>query len=104
MFRHILSALVLSIIALMSSCSATKATQTDAGHENLIIYYDPSTGKDELLKAVKKYGSDIIYIYQNINGIAITVPKDKTDTEAIKYYEKIKGVLSVTKDTKLQLD
>lgn len=104
MFRHILSALVLSVIALMSSCSATKNTQTDTEHENLIIYYDPAIGKDALLKAVKKYGSEILYVYQNINGIAITVPKDKTDTEAIKYYEKIKGVLTVTKDTKLQLN
>lgn len=66
--------LALIIIMSMSGCSTTKSTQKILGHENLIIYYDPQGGNGELIEAAKKYGSDVLYVYKNINGIAVTVP------------------------------
>lgn len=77
--------------------------QENVPNQNLIIYYEPETGNDDLLRAAKKYGSEVLYVYKNINGIAVTVPKNKNLPDAIKYYENVKGVPSVTKDEKLQL-
>lgn len=87
----------------MTSCSATITVQNSVSHENLIIYYDPEVGNGNLLRAAKKYGSEVLYMYENINGIALTIPNSKSIQDAVNYYEKIKGVLSVTKDEKMQL-
>lgn len=99
----------------LTSCTTTKTVpgnssseqvaKDDSTHENenLIIYYDPEKGNEELLEAAKNYGSELIYVYRNINGIAVTVPKGRTMKEAMKYYEKINGVLSVSEDRKMQL-
>jgi len=70
----------------------------------LIIYYDAATGKKPLLDAVRSYGAEIIYEYKIINGIAISIPEKKTLKDAITFFEKVKGVLSVNKDRILKLD
>lgn len=64
----------------------------------LIIYYDKTVGAEPLLKAAERYGSEIIYRYNIISGVALRVPKDKSDEEAIAYYKKVKGVLQVARD------
>ena len=56
----------------------------------LVISYDVEVGKDPLKKAVKKYGASIIYDYRIANAIAIN--------EAITHFEKVKGVLLVSRD------
>ena len=104
MFKKALGILILTVSLGMSSCTATKSVQDTTTHENLIIYYAPDAGNKELLGAAKKYGSEVLYVYQNINGIAVTVPSGKSVSEAVRYYEKVKGVLSVTRDQKMQLD
>ena len=88
----------------LSSCTAAKSLQGNTANENLIIYYSPDCGNTELLRAAKKYGSKILYVYKNINGIAVTVPKGKTVPDAMKYYGKVNGVLSVSQDQMIQLD
>lgn len=95
---------LLLAVSLLASCSTAKTAQQNVAHENLIIYYESEVGNEALLKAAKQYGSEILYVYRNINGIAVTVPRSKSLQDAIKYYESIKGVLSVTKDLKVQLD
>lgn len=102
--KTILGILSLFAISIASSCSVTKSVPDNTINENLIIYYSPDCGNTDLLTAAKKYGSKILYVYKNINGIAVTVPKSKTVTDAMKYYEGINGVLSVTRDQKMQLD
>lgn len=94
---------VLLSVAFFTACTAKRAVQGRA-NENLIIYYDPSAGNEELLKAARQYGSSIIYVYQNINGIAVTVPADKSIADAIRYFGELKGVLYVTEDKEMQLD
>lgn len=94
---------ILLAASLLASCSAAKTAPHNVAHENLIIYYDPEVGNEALLSAAKQYGSEILYIYNNINGIAVTVPHDKSLQDTVKYYENIKGVLSVNKDIKVQL-
>lgn len=95
---------ILLAASLLASCSVAKTAPHNVAHENLIIYYDPEVGNEALLRASKQYGSEILYIYNNINGIAVTVPHDKPLQDAVKYYESINGVLSVTNDMKVQLD
>lgn len=94
---------ILLAASLLASCSAAKTAPHNVAHENLIIYYDPEVGNEALLRASLQYGSEILYIYNHINGIAVTVPHDKPLQDAVKYYENIKGVLSVNKDIKVQL-
>lgn len=104
MLQKILRTASLLTVALLFSCTATKTALSDAPPENLIIYYEPEAGNGKLLEAAEKYGSKVIYVYKNINGIAVTVPRGRTAADAMKYYRGIKGVLSVTKDRKMQLD
>jgi putative lipoprotein len=56
-----------------------------------------------LLKAVKTSGATLVYEYKNLNGIAIR-PASKTNIEdAIAYFKKVNGVLSVEQDRLLKL-
>lgn len=84
--------------------NASEVANDSVSNGNLIIYYAPESGNEALLKAAKKYGSEVIYVYRNINGIAVTVPANRTVQGAMKYYKKIKGVLSVVQDKMVQLD
>lgn len=104
MFKQTLIIIVLAFAIILPACRTTKVGQEKTPGESLIIYYDPEAGKEALLDAVKKFDSEVLYVYKVINGIAVTVPKDRAVSEAIKYYEKIPGVLSVNKDQKLQLN
>lgn len=104
MFKQTLKIIVLALAIILPACRTTKVGQVESPGESLIIYYDPEAGKEALLDAVKKFDSEVLYVYKVINGIAVTVPKNRTVSDAIKYYEKIPGVLSVNKDQKLQLN
>lgn len=104
MFKQTLKIIVLALAIILPSCRTTKLGQVETPGENLIIYYNPETGNGALLDAAKKYGSEVLYVYRVINGIAVTVPKNKSVSDAIKFYENIPGVLSVNKDQKLQLN
>ena len=70
---------------------------------NLIVFYDAKIGSAPLLKAVKTSGATLVYEYKNLNGIAIH-PSSKTNIEdAIAYFKKVNGVLSVEQDRLLKL-
>lgn len=70
----------------------------------LIVFYDVKVGKAVLLKAAREYGSEVYYDYNNFNAVALSVPEGKTSDEAVEYYNKVKGVIQVNKDRKVQLD
>lgn len=71
---------------------------------NLIIYYDSTVGKKELLRAADRYGAKVVHQYNNLNGIAVSIPEGKDMNKAISYFQKVKGVLSVNRDQILHLD
>lgn len=104
MNRQVYMILLMMAATLLPSCRTVKPVPEDVPAENLIIYYEAEAGNEALLAAAKKYGSKVLYVYKVINGIAVTVPKGKTSREAMEYYGRIPGVLSVTQDRKLQLD
>lgn len=64
----------------------------------LIIMCDEVTGKELLRKAVKEYGAEIIYDYTIINGMAIRISEGVKIEDAIEYFKKVKGVVSVNRD------
>lgn len=92
------------LLAAVSSCTSVRNVANDMPCENIIIFYDPAAGNAALLEIAKSYGSEVIYIYQNINAIAVTVPAGRTVSAAKEYYGDVKGVLSVSEDRRLQLD
>ena len=70
---------------------------------NLIIFYDADTGSKPLINAAEKYGSQIIYKYENFNAIAVTVPEGKSQDNAVEYYKAVSGATSVQIDRTVQL-
>lgn len=104
MLKQALKISILAAVSILPSCRSAKPLQDSTPNENLIIYYNPKDGNKALLEAAKKFGSKVLYVYKNINGIAVTVPNGKAVPDAIKYYEKIPGVLSVNKGQKMHLD
>lgn len=72
-------------------------------NRTLIIMYDAAVGKKPLMKAVKQYNARLLYDYRNFNGIAISLPDSVHIEKAIARFKKVKGVLSVQRDRKLQL-
>ena len=85
------------------STATPSQQQTQDTTGNLIIFYDAQAGSAPLLKAVKTSGATLIYEYKNLHGIAIR-PSSKTNIEdAIAYFKKVNGVLSVEQDRLLKL-
>lgn len=70
----------------------------------LVISYDIQIGKDPLKKAIRKYGAEIIYDYRIVNAIAVRVPDPAKIKEAVTYFEKVKGVMQVSRDKVNYLD
>lgn len=101
---------LLAALALALSCSTQKAVtvidnpqpvlgdETDVSPNTLIIMYDTEAGKEPLLKAVEQYGAELIYDYSIIPGIAIGIPDGTDIHEAIAFFRKVKGVISVERD------
>lgn len=104
MMKSALKLLVFILISSIASCTSLQKTLPENSTGNLIIYYDSTAGNGKLLEAAKEYGSKVLYVYKNINGITVTVPKNQTVPQAIKYYEKVEGVLSVSRDRMMQLN
>lgn len=70
----------------------------------LIIFYDAEIGKEPLLKAIEDYHAEIIYDLKIMKSITIKIPEGSNIEDAIKYFEKIIGVLQVNRDSIMQLD
>src|SRR5574344_793080 len=109
---QILALLAVGILFSFSNAYAQQRNQesnTEIGNEQftpstLIISYGERKDTTALYKAVKKYGASFIYKYNNFNAIAISIPKEKNIGDAIIYFKKIKGVLSVVRDRIYHLD
>ena len=69
----------------------------------LIIFYDVTIGKDPLIKAIKEFNATIIYDLNIMKSITIKIPEDKKIEEAIEFFQKVDGVLTVNRDSQMQL-
>jgi hypothetical protein len=70
----------------------------------LIIYYDGEVGAAPLLEAAKRMGCEIIYQYNNFQGVALRVPDKIKIEDAIGVFKKEKGVTQVNRDRIMHLD
>ena len=70
----------------------------------LIVFYDENEiSLPKLKRKVKSYGAEIIYEYKEKKGIAVRISRGKSIEQGRKYFESIKGVTKVTKDSKVEL-
>jgi len=102
----LLSALLCACQSPSKPTQATEAIFTRQAQDttgNLIIFYDKDIGSGPLIKAVKDSGASLVYEYKNLHGIAIR-PSAKTNIQdAIAYFQKVNGVLSVEQDRLMKL-
>lgn len=94
-----------ALLAFTFSCKSVKNTQINSSAENkknesksLIIYYSAEIEKADLVNRAKAYGADVFYQYENINAIAISIPDNKTISDAENFFSSIKGVVQVSRD------
>ena len=83
--------------------SSSSLLETTEATNTLIIFYDPETGSERLMNAVREYGAKIVYEYRNFNGIAIKLPNGTDMEKAVSHFRMVKGVLSVEADRRMQL-
>ena len=83
--------------------SSSSLLETTEATNTLIIFYDPETGSERLMNAVREYGAKIVYEYRNFNGIAIKLPNGTDMEKAASHFRTVKGVLSAEADGKMQL-
>ncbi|WP_201584634.1 hypothetical protein [Psychrobacter sp. HII-4] len=97
-----------SIPLLLAACQSTvmpipkptpNSTLEQTVSQTLIIMYNPSIGKQALLKAVADHQATIVYDYKILNGMAIRLPAGTDMNQAIKDFRQVQGVVSVEKDT-----
>ncbi len=69
----------------------------------LIISYDNTADTVALLKAIAAYGAEVIYRYDNIQAIAISIPDGKDIHQAIDHFSQVPVVTAVNRDRKVQL-
>ncbi len=68
-----------------------------------LVQYDPETGKEPLLEAIKKYEATIVYDYNMMPGMALKKPEHKTLEETMEYFRTVKGVINVEYDHIIRL-
>ena len=72
--------------------------------QTLIVFYDENEiSLPKLKRKVKSYGAEIIDEYKEKKGIAVRISRGKSIEQGRKYFENIKGVTNVTKDSKVEL-
>ena len=107
-------ALQIALLVLVS-CKTEQAVETvkpqldnryvpEHSPDVFLITYDAETGKEPVLKAIKKYKCEIVYDYHTFNGMALKKPEDKTLEETMQYFRGVKGVLKVEYDHITRLD
>ena len=72
--------------------SSSSLLETTEATNTLIIFYDPETGSERLMNAVREYGAKIVYEYRNFNGIAIKLPNGTDMEKAASHFRMVKGV------------
>ncbi|MDO4641117.1 MAG: hypothetical protein Q4A84_05370 [Neisseria sp.] len=105
---------VLGCMAMLSACAGSTAAtvntessviqlQETEADRVLIIFYDAEIGKEPILAAAKAYDASIVYQYHMLQGVSVSIPKNKTMQDAVEFFKSVKGVLSVNRNKILQL-
>lgn len=89
---------------ILFSCKTIQKQEVQRDTDTLIVLYEVGTPVTPLKEAFAKYGTEILYEYKNLNGFAIKIPKEKSLEEAKAHFAQLKGVLSVEKDEKIEIN
>lgn len=103
MKRFIQTVALIAVLLLPIACTSSARLEGNPSSGVLIVFYDPATGSGPLLRAARHYGSDIVYQYEMFHAVALTVPRHKPLSKAIRYYRRVKGVIAVNKDERMEL-
>lgn len=90
-------------ISLSLSACVSSIKKAPATYQTFIIWYDNTVGKDPLLKYAARENAEILYDYQNFNGMALRVPVHDNTEHTRHLWEQIPGVLAVEPDRVMQL-
>ena len=114
--KSIFGVLLLASLPLTLSCGVARRTYQVEGPplvmaepegeyspNTLIIMYDEAVGKAPLEEAIASYGAAIKYDYSLIPAFAITIPDGADIKEAMKFFQKVRGVTSVERDRLIRL-
>ena len=85
----------------------TRLERRDIGEftpNTLLIMYDKEVGKTPLEKAIESYQAEIIYDFGKVAGFAIRIPEGKKIDDAISFFKKVEGVVSVERDRIYHID
>ncbi len=91
---------VLYAVAILCACTPA-VQQTAPTYQTVIIWYD---SKAPLLERIQAENAEIIYDYQNFNGMALRIPVCGTLEQTQQSWASIPGVLSVQPDQLIHLD
>ena len=103
---------ILSLFIAMSffSCMQTQKavyqqeeTYTQEERTLIVFYNENEISLPKLKRKVKSYDAEIIYEYKEMKGIAVRISQGKSIEQGRKYFESIKGVTNVMKDSKVEL-
>ena len=103
---------ILSLFIAMSffSCMQTQKavyqeeeTYTQEDRTLIVFYNENEISLQNLKRKVKSCGAEIIYEYKEMKGIAVRMFRGKSIEQGRKYFENIKGVTNVMKDSKVEL-
>ena len=78
-------------------------TYTQEERTLIVFYNENEISLQNLKRKVKSYGAEIIYEYNEMKGIAVRIFRGKSIEQGRKYFENIKGVTNVMKDSKVEL-
>ncbi|WP_455228619.1 hypothetical protein [Kingella denitrificans] len=89
--------------AAKSSLHPPQSAAPQYTERTLIVFYDPETGSEPLLQAVKDYGAEVGYQYKNLNGINILLARGQDIEAAQRHFRNVRGILSVSRDRIMHL-
>ena len=91
-------------IILLAACQSTVPVAPDAKsslqppqsaapqytERTLIVFYNPETGSEPLLQAVKNYGAEVGYQYKNLYGISILLAQGQDIEAAQRHFRNVR--------------
>ncbi|MDO4897091.1 MAG: hypothetical protein Q3971_06985 [Moraxella sp.] len=103
--KHLLMLLLLLLTACVNASQKSPTSNhqiTQIAQSDVFIIYFEKDKKEHLIKAIDDYQDDIIYDDKNINGLTVKIKADDIH-QKIQAYQKIDGVLQITKSKILRL-
>lgn len=95
------AAVIAAALCTLLSCASPRTA--DGGRRVVIIFYDPAAGKEAITAELARHGSEVVYDYTMMHGMAVTAPRRWSMARTLMHYGRIDGVLGVTADRTKQL-